>query len=93
MTSVQADRERILAAVDKRREQIVRFTQQILRINSETGREGELQAFLADYLRRIGLEVDVFETEVAALREHPAFVELEGMDFRGRPNVVGILRG
>ncbi len=72
MAQSERERERILAAVDERREQIVRFARDILRINSETGREGEIQVFLADELRRIGLEVDVFEPDVEALRRHRA---------------------
>jgi len=73
-------------------ETIVTFLQQLLRIPSVTGEEGPIQAFIAEELKKMQLEVDVFEPSLEELRAHPGFVEVSG-SYEGRPNVVGILRG
>lgn len=82
----------IIEAVETRREQVIAFLQSLVRFDSETGKEAQIQAFLADRLRERGLTVEVFEPDIDALRTHPAFVQ-PGTSFDGRPNVVGVLKG
>jgi acetylornithine deacetylase len=56
------------------------------------GAEASCQAFVAGYLRELGLEPDVFEPdEVPGAPEHPAW--WPGRDYSGRPNVVARLAG
>ena len=56
------------------------------------GEEASCQAFVAGYLRELGLEPDVFEPdEVPGAPEHPAW--WPGRDYSGRPNVVARLAG
>ncbi len=86
-------KDRILRAVTARRDDIVAFAQQLVRIESVTGHEGAVQAFLADALRQMGLEVEQFAPDLDALKGHPAYLPVEGLDFAGRPNVVGTYRG
>lgn len=85
--------ERIVQAVDGRLHEIVAFLQHLIQIESVTGHEGPVQAYLAAELRRGGLAVDEFEPDLAALQRHPAFVAVEGLDFAGRPNVIATCRG
>ncbi|HHY59840.1 MAG TPA: acetylornithine deacetylase, partial [Clostridia bacterium] len=65
-------------------ETIVTFLQQLLRIPSVTGEEGPIQAFIAEELKKMQLEVDVFEPSLEELRAHPGFVEVSG-SYEGRP--------
>ena len=86
-------KETILWAVDDSSNEIVSFLQQLMRIDSETGREGRLQEFIGSTLRDMGLQVDSWVVDTRELEGHPAFIPIDGMNFEGRPNVVGILKG
>jgi acetylornithine deacetylase len=85
-------REQIVQAVEARGRDIVAFLQQLIRIESPTGSEGQIQQFLASNLEWLGLTVDVFEPDPERLRGYPGFREPE-LPFSGRPNVVGVLKG
>lgn len=84
---------RIAEAVDAGRAELVALARQLIQIESVTGHEGAVQDFIAGALREMGLNVDVWVPELAALEGHPAYQRVEGLDFRGRPNVVGVWRG
>jgi acetylornithine deacetylase len=88
----QKTKGKITAAVDERRQSVIEFLGKLIRFNSVTGSEAEIQAFLAGHLRSLGLEVDEFEPDPEALRRHPEFLEPE-IPFAGRKNVVGVWRG
>ncbi|NPV74865.1 MAG: ArgE/DapE family deacylase [Anaerolineae bacterium] len=86
------DQTEILSAIDAAQDEIVAFLQKLISFQSVTGKEGEIQAFLADYLKQMGLEVDVFIPDVERLRGFPGFLEPD-QSFEGRPNVVGVWKG
>jgi acetylornithine deacetylase len=88
---VQASQD-IVDRVEANRDAIVQSLQELIRIPSVTGQEGEIQRFLAHALGESDLDVDVFEPDVEILRREQGFVEPE-IPFTGRPNVVGIWRG
>ena len=85
-------RQKLLAEVDTRREEIVELLRSLVRIPSVTGDEGEIQSFIADFLREMGLEVNVWESDWEALKKHPEYVAVN-RGYDGRPNVVGVLKG
>src|SRR5262249_44256117 len=90
---VAATREQqIIEAVDRRREQVIAFLQQLVRCNSERGQEGQIQEFIAGTLRQAGLAVDEFVPDVESLKHHPAF-QAPALPLSGRPNVVARYRG
>ena len=91
MTTAEAEKD-VLAWIDTSREELLRFLTEIVQIPSVTGNEGPIQHYMAEYLRRMGLETDVFVPSVEELRTHPAYVK-SAPDYVGRPNVVGTLRG
>jgi acetylornithine deacetylase len=91
--STGAERTKILHAVDAKTTEIACFLQRLIQFDSETGKEGPIQAFIAESLDKMGLEVDQWVPELAELARHPAYIPAEGRDFTGRPNVVGIHRG
>ncbi len=84
-------RARVTAAVDARRDEILGFFRDLVRIPSEThppgGDEGPCQRFVAERLRTIGLEPDLFEPwSVPGIETHPGW--WPGYDYTDRPNVV-----
>ena len=77
-------------------DEVVALVQQLVRIPSEThppgGDEGDAQAFVAKQMTELGLDVDVFEPwSIPGIEDHPGW--WPGLDYDGRPNVVGTYRG
>src|SRR5213080_3673938 len=70
----------------------IAFLQQMVAIPSVTGDEAKIQKFLADYMTKIGLDVDVWETDWEALKKHPAYRPVN-RGYEGRPNIVATLKG
>jgi acetylornithine deacetylase len=92
MTVESTQKRAILRAVENLHHEAVAFLQEIVRIPSVTGSEGEVQAAIAAKMRGFGLEVDVWEPDPADLA--PYVDDVGSFDtFAGRPNVVGTLKG
>ncbi len=87
-----AFREKLLATIDNSRDQSIKFLQQMIAIPSVTGDEGKIQKFLADYLGKLGLKVDLWETNWEELKKHPAYTPVD-RGYEGRPNIVATLKG
>ena len=83
--------------VEKRKGEILDWAQELIRFPSENrppdGNEGEVQTFIADSCKRMGLEVDEFTpTSVADIRKHPSW--LDGRNYPDdRRNVVSQWKG
>ena len=89
-------KEKILANIDNRRQEIIGFLQEMVRIPSPLGEEHDIEVFVADKLKTMGLEVDMWEPDVEEIKGHPDFISyslLEEKGFKGRPVVVGTLKG
>ncbi len=84
--------ETIQHAVEARREDLVALVQGLVRTPSLTGEEGEVQALVADVMRDLNLDVDVWEPDVTELGTYAEHVG-EFETFEGRPNVVGVWKG
>ncbi len=63
--------ERVLAAINI--DDLLAFIGQMVAFPSLGGNESPIQRFLANYLQSLGMEVDVWELDFAALSQHPAF--------------------
>lgn len=85
-------RDQIVSAVDERRDSIISFLQSLIQFDSETGKEADIQKFISNTLKEMGLDVDEFDPDLESLQEHPGFVKSDIL-FEGRPNVVGTLKG
>ena len=85
-------RSQIVATVEECRDEIIAFLQKLVQFNSVTGNEGEIQAFVAQTLDDMALEIDQFEPDPDLLRDYRGFLEPD-QPFTGRPNVVGVWRG
>jgi acetylornithine deacetylase len=85
-------RKKILETVDAGRDKAVKFLQEVVSIPSVTGDEGRIQTFLADYLKKLDLEVDVWESDWEALKKHPGYIPVD-RGYEGRPNIVATWKG
>lgn len=85
-------KENALNWIAREQERIIGFLQELIRIPSVTGEEGEIQKFISGKLEEMGLNVDIWEPDLEALKKHPAFVAV-ARGYAGRPNVVGTLKG
>ena len=86
--------ERIIAAVDAQRSHLASLLQDVVRIPSVTGNEGAVQARIADEMRAMGLAVDAWEPDIAAMRPYEEAVgRPDSGSYAGRPVVVGTRRG
>jgi acetylornithine deacetylase len=85
-------RQDVLAVIDKNRDQAVAFLQKMVTIPSVTGDEAAIQAYLDKYLRGIGLEVDMWETDWDELKKHPGYRPV-ARGYEGRPNIVATWKG
>jgi acetylornithine deacetylase len=87
-------RDSILEWVEAHRAEVIGLTQSLVRFPSENkpphGQEKDCQMFVADFLRDIGCQVDIFTPpEVEGLTDHPAYWPRH--EYTDRPNVVGVL--
>jgi acetylornithine deacetylase len=69
-----------------------RMLQKLVQEDSTRGSESSAQAIVIEKCRQLGLELDIWELGGPALLDHPAFFS-DRKDFRGNPNVVGVLKG
>jgi acetylornithine deacetylase len=85
-------RQKILDTIDKNRDKAITFLQDMIRIPSVTGDEAAIQRFLSDYMHKIGLDVDMWETDWEKLKQHPGYRPVN-RGYEGRPNIVATLKG
>jgi acetylornithine deacetylase len=85
-------RKSILETVDAGRDKAIKFLQEIVAIPSVTGDEGRIQKYLSDYLKKLDLEVDVWESDWEALKKHPGYIPVD-RGYEGRPNIVATWKG
>ena len=88
--------ERILENIEGSRQELIRFLQDMIRTPSPVGEEHDVQMFVADKLKAMGLELDIWEPDVEDVKQYPDFVTYPVLDergFKGRPVAVGTLKG
>ena len=88
----QDHRQAIIDKVEENREQAVELLRQMIVIPSVTGDEAAIQDFVADYMRKIGLDVDIWETDWEELKKHPGYRPV-ARGYENRPNIVGTFKG
>jgi acetylornithine deacetylase len=85
-------RQKVLKQIDATQDKSIKFLQQMISIPSVTGDEGKIQKFLADYLAKMGLEVDMWESDWEKLKQHPGYIPVD-RGYEGRPNIVATWKG
>ena len=83
---------KVIEYIDQHKEGIVSFLGKLVSFQSVTGDEQEIQTFIASTLRKMGLQVDVWEPDHEELKKHPAYLPSE-RGYKNRPNVVAIYKG
>jgi acetylornithine deacetylase len=84
--------KKIIETIDSNTDKAIKFLQDIVAIPSVTGDEGKVQAFVANHMKKIGLDVDMWETDWEALKTHPGYIPVE-QGYEGRPNIVATWKG
>jgi acetylornithine deacetylase len=87
-----ASRQAVLDTIDKNKDKAIELLRKMVAIPSVTGDEAAIQAFVADYMKGIGLEVDMWETDWEELKKHPGYRPVD-RGYEGRPNIVGTRKG
>lgn len=85
-------KKQVLESIDNNKEEIINFLQDMIKIPSVTGEEGEVQRYISTKMKDMGLDVDVFEPDFTQLKKHPACSPGD-KSYDKRPNVVGMLKG
>lgn len=85
--------EKLHDAVQALQEDAVTALQEIVRIDSTTGREQEAQAYMERLMRSAGMEVDIWCPTDEELRTMDQYGTCGASDLGNRPNVVGRVRG
>ncbi|WP_100065298.1 ArgE/DapE family deacylase [Miniphocaeibacter massiliensis] len=78
--------------IDENKEELIGFLGDIIKIPSVTGSEFEIQKYLAEYSKQLGLDVEVLEPNWDELKKHPGYVEVSS-GYENRPNVITRLKG
>ena len=86
------NRAKIIKKVDASRDKAINLLRDMVQIPSVTGDEAAIQKFLDKYLRNIGLEVDMWETDWEKLKKHDGYRPV-ARGYEGRPNIVAKLKG
>jgi acetylornithine deacetylase len=89
MTLTTAD---LRAAAENHRPRMVELLREAVAFESVSGEEGDCARWFEAQLRRLDVELDVWEPDAAELGRHRAFVPA-WPDYAGRPNVVATRRG
>jgi acetylornithine deacetylase len=84
--------EKVLKNIEKNKSMVVDFLKDLIKFQSVTGNEKQIQEFIAKTLKDMNLDVDVWEPNLDELSKHPAYVPVT-MGYKDRPNVVGVYRG
>jgi acetylornithine deacetylase len=85
-------REKLLEKIDQSRDKAVAFLRDMVVIPSVTGDEAQIQTFLSKYMTKIGLNVDMWETDCEELKKHPGYRPVD-RGYEGRPNIVATWKG
>src|SRR6476661_4273327 len=85
-------RQKLLEKIDQSRDKAIAFLRDMVVIPSVTGDEAQIQTFLSKYMTKIGLQVDMWETDWEELKKHPGYRPVD-RGYEGRPNIVATRKG
>ncbi len=86
------DPQKAIAYIDAHKAEAFELLSRMVRQPSIQHNEAGVQEVVVEKLQQLGLQVDIWEPDFGALQKNPYFVSPR-TDFKGSPNVVGVLRG
>jgi acetylornithine deacetylase len=88
-------KRRICRRIGDRKQDIIRFLEDLIRIPSVTGQEKDYQLYMANTLGEMGFAVDMWEIDEEELKAKykDYFSRMMAPPLKDRPNVVGTLKG
>lgn len=82
----------VLKTLETMQEDLFKTLSGLVQIPSVVGDEGKAQQYMAKLYKDLNLQVDVVETKLDEIKNHPKYLALQ-WPYENRPNVVGICRG
>ncbi|HYE82355.1 MAG TPA: peptidase [Clostridia bacterium] len=82
----------VIKMIEANKNEIVKTVQELIKYPSVMGEEKEAQIYFSDLLRKLSLNVDVWEPTMEDMKINPDFLAARD-HFEGSPNVVGVLKG
>jgi acetylornithine deacetylase len=79
----------VLAEVDRYFDEAVTFLRELVHQPSTLGNEGGAQGLVSEYIESMGLDAEMWEVDLKAVRNDPAFGPLD-ISYVGRPNVTAV---
>ena len=86
------NRKKIIDKIDASKDEAIDLLRKMVAIPSVTGDEAAIQEFVSSYMKKVGLEVDMWDTDWEELKKHPGYRPVD-RGYEGRPNIVGTLKG
>jgi acetylornithine deacetylase len=85
--------KRLDGLIEQRQDQLIGLVQRLVQTPSISGDENAYQLLLAEEMRQIGLEVDLWYPAEEEIKQHPAYKMVDARGMEGRPGLVGKLPG
>lgn len=96
--SLSNEEQRVCDAISEHTDELVELASSLISFDTTARQPGDpprqeaqLQRFLADRLRAVGAEIDLWEPDAAAMAGRPMVPP--GLDFEGRPQLIATQRG
>ncbi|WP_134670221.1 ArgE/DapE family deacylase [Halorussus marinus] len=89
-------RREIRSSIDENRDRMLSLLADLIEEPSVSGHEKAAQSVVVEKLESMGLDVDVWEPDVEALRDHPGYFDTNTYEEHGyddRPNVAATVEG
>ncbi|PFG06017.1 peptidase [Bacillus sp. es.034] len=78
--------------IEEKKKRTIKLLQRLVQEDSVRGNESKAQAIIIEKCRKLGLELDIWEIKETDIKHHP-FYKCDRTNFKGNPNVVGVLKG
>jgi acetylornithine deacetylase len=82
----------IKEVIEEKKKRTIKLLQRLVQEDSVRENESKAQAIIIEKCRKLGLDLDIWEINESDIKHHP-FFRCDRKNFKGNPNVVGVLKG